>query len=277
MHFAILGPVEYRSDGDWRRPRGLRQQKLLAALLAEAGRPVSVPRLAEAVWDDQPPATAAEQIANGTSKLRAELNRAGHAPRIGHSPAGYHLNLVGHELDLNTFRQRVAGAHQAVARRDLADAVAALRTAIDLWRGPALAGLDGTYLRVIADRLDEHRVAALEDLGWLELRRANPDAVTGAIADLVVRYPFRERLVALQMLALSRAGRRSDALAAYRRLRTVLATHLGIDPQPELTDLHRSILRGEQPNITYWTTSTSRPTYEFQSTSPGKAQVLAAG
>src|SRR5262245_14917205 len=123
MHFGILGPVEYRSDGDWRRPGGMRQQKLLAALLADFGRPVSVPRLAEAVWDDRPPTTAEEQVANGISKLRAELNRDAHAPRIARFAYGYRLDLVGHELDLDVFQQHVATARQAGARRDVVGAV----------------------------------------------------------------------------------------------------------------------------------------------------------
>jgi len=230
---------------------------LLAALLAHAGWPVSFSRLAEAVWDDRPPATAAEQLANSVSKLRAELNRAGDAPPIGRTAAGYSISRNGQELDLDVFQERIATAYKAVDRRDLTGGVVALRSAIDVWRGPALAGLDGAYLRAVGDRLDELKVAVLEDLGWLELRRGNPDAVTGLIDELVFQHPFRERLVALQMLLLSRAGRRSEAIAAYARLRAALATQLGIDPQPELAHLQREILRGVQPDVARWATRPS--------------------
>jgi DNA-binding SARP family transcriptional activator len=213
---------------------------------------VSLPWLTEAVWDDRPPATAAEQVANGICKLRAELNRGGDAPRIGRSPAGYRLDLAGHQLDLEIFQGFVATAYQAVARHDLASGVMALHAAIEAWRGPALAGLDGTYLRAAADRLDELKVAAIEYLGWLELRRGKSGRGHRRRGRTGIPAPFpgtAGRAADAGALAIGPPLRRR--LTAYRRLRAILATQLGIDPQPELADLHRAILRGEQPDITY--------------------------
>ncbi len=207
-------------------------------------------RLIEAAWEGEPPPTVAEQVANGMSALRREMGRHEPSPRIERGPAGYTLDLAGHELDLDLFRRWVARAHALADRADLAGAVAALTDAVGLWRGAALAGLDTLALRAAAERFDELKLAALEDLGWLELRRGNPDPVTRFVAELVARHPVRERLVALLMFALLRAGRRAEALIAYGRLRASLVAQLGIEPQPELADLHRSILRGRRLDAT---------------------------
>jgi DNA-binding SARP family transcriptional activator len=237
MKLGILGPVGYQLGAYWWRPSGGRQQKLLAILLLAGGRLTTVDRLCDLLWDADPPRTAARQVINTASLLRRELSEVG-GPRVMCVPGAYQLPLAGHDLDEETFRALTARGRESA---DLAAGATQLRQALGLWRGPALAGLDTGYLRAAADQLDQLRVATQEDLAWLELRRGNPHEALRLLAD---PCGHRERTTLVRMLALVCAGRRTDALAEFRQLRTTLVRTLGIEPQPEIAELHREMLRG---------------------------------
>jgi DNA-binding SARP family transcriptional activator len=243
MRLGILGPVAYLATGTWRRPAGTRQQRLLAVLLLADGRLTPEDSIVEALWDADPPPTAARQVVNTASKLRRELGRHG-GPAVESGAGGYRIELAGHELDERTFREHTAAARARADLGDLAGAGTVLRQAIELWRGPALTGLRSLCLQVAADQLDESRLAALEDLAWLELRRHNATEALRLLAEPLGKDPFRERTASLHMLALSGVGRRTDALAGFRRLRSSLVAQLGVEPQRDLVDLHQEILRG---------------------------------
>src|SRR6266545_2666628 len=235
MHFGVLGPVEVRSRGKLIDLGGPRQAALLAVLLLDSDGPVLVERIIDLLWADRPPRDrSAVQVY--VSRLRRTLRGAG-ADRFGvavaTTPAGYLLRLGSAALDAQRFRERLS---EAQARQPGEDAVPLLREALQLWRGPALAGLPDP-VRQPAAGLEEARLNALEDLMDLEIQAGRHDAV--------VRYPLRERLRAALMLGLYRAGRKAEALDAFASLAEHLADELGVDPAPAVRDLHVAILRDD--------------------------------
>jgi DNA-binding SARP family transcriptional activator len=238
---GVLGPVGYWVDGAFTVPAGSRQQKILATLLLNMNRVVLEDGLVSAIWDEDPPTTARRQIVNGVSMLRRELTYRG-GTTIDRTPGGYSLRLPTGHSDVEQFRSLVDRAREAAARRDLAGGSQLFRDAIQLWRGPALAGLETGPLRVAADSLEEARMAVIEELSQLELRRRSPATALALVAEPLHRHPFREQLVALQMLALLGMSQRVAALDAYTRFRTSLVDELGISPTRYLAELHAHIL-----------------------------------
>jgi DNA-binding SARP family transcriptional activator len=240
MRIRILGPLDYQVADLWCRPAGARQQKLLAGLLTTSDQVVSVGQLTEAVWDSRPPLTAERQIVNGVSTLRQELGRYG-GPSISYGPGGYTLQMAGHHLDATEFRGLVDDARSTT---DVAAARDLLRDALGLWRGPAMAGLRTHPLRAAAERLDDSRLRAYEQLSVLELRCDNAGDALDVLAEISYDHPFQEQLVAARMVALVGTGRRTEALAAFLALRAGLVAELGIEPQAGLVELHGDVLRG---------------------------------
>ncbi len=206
---------------------GPRKRKILATLLLNAGRVVSVDQLTAAVWDADPPATAARQIRNTTTSLRRDLVAAGASDGvIAAAEPGFVLDLTGCWFDLAEFDRLVS-----------ADVGAALA----LWRGPALDGLGSAALVPAAQALDERRLSALE-------QRIGEDLDLGLdvleeVRALVSSHPYREPLVALLMRSYYLAGRQADALAAFQTLRDLLDAELGVVPSPAVRSLHEQILR----------------------------------
>ncbi len=155
MEFGVLGPLEVRTGAGVRvRLGGDRQERLLAALLLNADSSVPVSRLVDAVWDDHPPATAGRQVGNLAGMLRrrfAEAEPAG-PPVLLTGDHGYRLVLDGHRLDARTFADRVARSRAAAAAGEAVAALADLREALALWRGPVLDGLPGQLPAAAASR-----------------------------------------------------------------------------------------------------------------------------
>ena len=230
MEFRILGPLDITGV----RLRGLLHQRILAALILDANRPVSLSRLAEAAWGDDPPTTARRQVQNRIADIRSALTAAGAATALTTTAHGYRLTVAPTAVDVAEF-ERLASS----------DDPALLRDALALWRGPALADLGSPYLERAATALEEKRLATLERCVDLELATGRHHEVLAELTALVDAYPLRERPVGLLMTALYRAGRQSDALNVYRELAGRLADELGVDPGTELRELHRQVLRGE--------------------------------
>jgi len=210
---------------------GPQAEKALAVLLLADEQVVTQDALVDALWDAAPPPTATHQVHKLIAGLRRRIPGA-----IETDGRGYRLRLAGHTLDLATFTRLAAGPRPAVS-----DLVAAL----ELWRGPALAGMDSRVLRAAAAALDDRRLAATETLVELRLAAGEADAVAAELPVLVAAYPLRETLRRQLMTALYRCGRQADALAVYTETRALLATELGLDPGPELVRLHRQILRAD--------------------------------
>ncbi|NYD47261.1 putative ATPase/DNA-binding SARP family transcriptional activator [Actinomadura luteofluorescens] len=240
MRFGVLGPLMVR-DGEGAPVRipEAKVRALLADLLVHEGRPVSADRLVHDLWGDDLPGNPANALQAKVSQLRRALGR----DRVVREAHGYRLRLdgPGDEVDADRFRALAARARTLDAPRERA---ALLTEALGLWRGPALADFaDEEFARAAADRLADQRLAVLEEQAEARLDAGEHLLLAGELADLVARHPLRERLRAVQMRALYRAGRQGEALAAYTELRKLLADDLGLDPSPELAALHEAILR----------------------------------
>ncbi|MFL1378419.1 MULTISPECIES: AfsR/SARP family transcriptional regulator [unclassified Nocardiopsis] len=243
VFFRLLGPLQVEVDsGQVRIPPG-RQQVILAALLLEAGRIVSTDYLVDAIWDEDPPETARTQVQICVSRLRKSLAATDVA--LVTSPPGYLLRADREQVDVHLCGLLVGRADQAAAQGRGADAVALLRRAAGLWRGPALSGLSSPLLSPKAAGLEENRVSAVESYLELELGLGRHDRLIGEIDGLVRQHPLRERLRGQLMLALYRSGRQAEALEIYRRGRELLIDELGLEPGKELRALEAAILAGE--------------------------------
>ncbi len=242
MRIGILGPLTvHGADGAPVDVAGVRLRTLLLRLVLGHGRPVTADALTDAVWADAAPAGSAAALQALVSRLRRALP----APAtLTAEPAGYRLS--GAVLDADEFTALADTGRAALDAGAAARAAEALRAALTLWRGTALAdAADAEFARVTATRLEERRTAAVEDLAEARLRLGedDPDLVT-ALLELAAGHPLRERPHALAMRALRAAGRTAEALQLYATLRATLAEELGVDPSPELAALHLALLEG---------------------------------
>ncbi|HST18000.1 MAG TPA: AfsR/SARP family transcriptional regulator [Gaiellaceae bacterium] len=239
LEFRLLGPLEVL-DGD--RPvrlGGPKQRAALAILLLSANRVVSVEQLADDLYAGAPPVTAVTQVQRQVSELRKVLG----AEAIETRSPGYVLHVEPGRLDLDRFERATHDAAQALETDDAQAAAALLDRALGLWRGAPLADLAyESFAQTAIGRLEELRLAALEQHVDAELRLGRHLAVLGELESLVWDHPLRERLRGQLMLALYRAGRQAEALDVYRRTRETLVGEFGIEPSPALHDLERRIL-----------------------------------
>jgi len=222
-----------------------KQRALLAALLLNAGRAVSLDELAEALWGPDPPPSARVTIQNYVMRLRKALGDTG-TSRIGTLPSGYAIQADASELDVARFEDLLSAARAAAREGRWQDAADQARSAISLWRGDPLADVGSELL---ADRevprLAEMRLQALETRIDADLHLGCHADVITELRRLVARDPLRERLHAQLMLALYRDGRQAEALAAYQRARQVLVEELGAEPGAGLRELHQQVLTGD--------------------------------
>ncbi|MEW1845009.1 BTAD domain-containing putative transcriptional regulator [Nonomuraea angiospora] len=246
MQFGILGPLLVRSpDGEPLAIGGPRPRALLALLLLDAGRTVSVERLIDGQYGDRPPAEAANAIQAQISRLRRSLP----AGLIEFHGTGYRLAVSPDDVDAHRFERLSREARRLLAAGRFPGAATSLREALELWRGPALADVaDAPFAGPQALRLEELRLSATEDLMEAELGLPEGSPVA-ALQDLVAAHPLRERPRGLLMRALEAAGRPSEALAVFDETRRLLADELGTDPSPELAALHLAILRAERHQV----------------------------
>ncbi|WP_027659738.1 AfsR/SARP family transcriptional regulator [Salinispora fenicalii] len=243
MRFGILGPL--RVGGEATVTAG-RDRTILAMLLLQAGRIVPTEELVDAVWEEQPPATARAQLQTCVSRLRRRFATLGLPPElIVTDPGGYGVRTAPGDLDAEVFGDEVAAARAAVATGQLADARRHFRAALALWRGSALGGIAGRSVRGRAQTLDEQRVTALEECVHVELRLGQAVDLIDELTEAVERHPLRDRLRGQLMLALSAIGRQADALVVYRDGRRRYADDLGIEPGVELQELHQRVLAGD--------------------------------
>lgn len=244
LEFAVLGPVEVRVNGEPIAIGGPRQRTLLSAMLCRPGQVLPASDLAEALWGE-PGERFATNLQVNVHRLRRSL---GDPARVEFRPPGYRLALEKHELDAAQFDELVARGRSEMALADAGRAVAAYDQALALWRGEAYSGLDDVDpIRTERDRLSERRNAAIESrLAALVAAGRAADAVHD-LTVLAEADPYRESVVALQIEALRRTGRRAEALATYRRVHRLFRVDLGVEPGPDLTALHRTILAGADP------------------------------
>jgi DNA-binding SARP family transcriptional activator/WD40 repeat protein len=245
MEFRILGALEVSRNGSGPIALGgAKQRAVLAHLLLRANHLVPTDVLIDEVWGEEPPETARNALQSYASHLRKALG----PERLEGSRAGYRLRAEPSEVDAARFESLVRDSRRLVPI-DARAAVGAFDHALALWRGPAFAELTTqSSLQAEAARLDDLRLAALEDRIDAQLTIAQHGEVIGELDGLTARHPLRERFWEQLMLALYRAGRQGEALAAYQRAREILADELGIDPSPALRRLHERIL-AQSPDL----------------------------
>lgn len=244
MRFGVLGPLEvWTADGRPVRVPELKVRAVLAVLLANQGRFVAVSRLVDDLWgEEEQPGNPTRALQAKVSQLRRVLDDAepGGRELVLSRPPGYVLQAGAEAVDAGRF---TALSSRAREMDDLRAKAALLADALALWRGPAFADFGSEPFALAAiNRLEEERLAALEEQADARLSLGEHSLLVGELADLVTRYPLRERLRAIHLRALYRAGRQSEALASYGDLRKRLAEELGLDPGPELVALQQAIL-----------------------------------
>ncbi len=243
MEIRILGPLEVSvggSDVVLARPK---QRALLACLLLRANQVVSTDELVQALWGERPPDTANTALQGHVSALRKLLG----AEAIATRRPGYVLELAPEETDLGRFEALLGVARGA---DDPGFRAQTLRDALALFRGEPLA--DFRYEEFAGDearRLDEVRLAVLEDRIEADLEVGLHNDVVPELERLVAVHPLHERLREQLMLALYRSGRQADALQVYQSGRRHLDEHLGIEPGPAVRELERRILN-QDPALT---------------------------
>jgi DNA-binding SARP family transcriptional activator/Tfp pilus assembly protein PilF len=249
MEFCLLGPLLVRRDGAAVPiPRG-KQRALLAALLLQAGRPVSADRLIDLLWDGGTPPSAAVSLQNYVRRLRRALGDP-RRDRIATCPGGYLINVSPAELDITRLETGLAAARTAARQESWQQAAGHAAAAAALWRGEPLSGVDVPLLALQeAPRLSELFLQAREIRIEADLRLARHTDVVMELQELITAHPLREHLQALLMLALYRCGRRAEALAAYRHARALLVEELASEPGPELQALHQQVLT-DDPALT---------------------------
>jgi predicted ATPase/DNA-binding SARP family transcriptional activator len=240
VRFGVLGPLAaWTDDGSEVRVPEAKVRFVLADLLLREGQPLSADRLIDDLWGDRPPGNPLNTLQTKVSQLRKVLEQAEPASGklVMYQRGGY---LMPVDLDMTQFRALIARARDSDDVRARSDLLA---DALALWRGPVLSEVaDEPFAAPIITRLEEEHLAAREDWAAARLELGDHDALTGQLGELVAAHPLRERLRALHMRALYRAGRQIEALDSYRELRRQLADELGLTPGPEITGLNQAIL-----------------------------------
>jgi DNA-binding SARP family transcriptional activator len=240
VEFRVLGTLEVLAQDGPVPLAGARQRALLALLLLHANDVVSTDTLIDALWDGEPPPTAAKVLQNAVSQLRKSLGR----DRLETHGSSYRLAVEEDELDAAVFERAVQRGRQELAAGDASAAAVTLAAADALWRGPALADfVYDDFAAADATRLEELRLVAREARIDADLALGRADELVPELRLLADRYPLREGLRAQLMLALYRSGRQAEALQVFRETREALVEELGVEPGAALQALEKAILR----------------------------------
>ncbi|MCP2168542.1 AfsR/SARP family transcriptional regulator [Goodfellowiella coeruleoviolacea] len=252
VRLGVLGRLHLRSDNgeEIAVPRG-KTTALLVALVAGHGRPVTRDRLIRALWGDDPPRTSGASLHNHVAAVRSVLARAtpGGDRRLRFVLDGYQLDLAAHECDLIEFERLIADGRAAAGADEQQRAARALRQALRLWRGTPSwhRAASSEVIDELVRGWEHARLTAHEDCLAAELRLGHHAEVIGELRGLIARFPLREQPYGLLMRALWLVGERAEALDVYQAARRALASDLGVEPGPRLTELRASILRGDAP------------------------------
>ncbi|MEV0391330.1 BTAD domain-containing putative transcriptional regulator [Nonomuraea sp. NPDC050643] len=242
MEFRVLGPVEIWRDGRNVPIVGEKLRTLLAILVLRAGQVVRHDELAHALWGERPPATGRRALHSQLWSLRRLLTQES---ALSTSSGGYALHVPDRGSDLAVFRAAVAAAQVARSMGDVAQAAQELRSALVLWRGPALGGTRPEFQLVEGHPLEELRLAALTDRIDADLALGRHAELIGELRQATAAAPLHERLRGQLMLALYRDGRRAEALEQYTLARRCFRDELGLEPGDELARLQRAVLDGD--------------------------------
>jgi DNA-binding SARP family transcriptional activator len=227
-------------------------RKVLALLLLRAGQVVTIDTLSDELWDERPPRTAVTTIRTHVYHLRrllaGEGGGAGVADLLTTAPDGYLLRVDADEVDAALFDRLVRQGRAQLDRGATAEAAESLRQALALWRGSPLVDVRmGRVLSAHVAHLAEVRLRAQELRVEADMRLGEHRHLIPELRSLVATNPLNEWLHGQLIDALSRSGRRGDALSAFRALRTLLAEELGLEPSADLHRLQQEILTGGSP------------------------------
>ncbi|MFF3112709.1 BTAD domain-containing putative transcriptional regulator [Kitasatospora sp. NPDC057904] len=273
LRFAVLGPLRCWRDGAEVPLGSPQQQSMLLALLFRAGRHVSGAQLIDDLWGDEPPARATGVVRTYVHRLRRVLG----AEALTSVGGGYLLAVGSGGLDTVRCDELLAEGRARRADGRNADAAAALRGALALWRGEPMPGLPGPYAQRQRREWEERRLAVLELCLEAEVEGGRCAESVAELAALVEEHPLRERLSELLMLALFRSGRQADALAAYRAADRRLRDELGVGAGPGLRDLHGRILASDETlsATTEWVLTETEPAAPTAGADPASTLVPA--
>ena len=251
MRLGVLGPLSVADDaGREILVAAARQRALLAVLLVRANRAVSTDELVELVWDGAPPPTGMRTVRSYMARLRHALGPAVAARIVTRDP-GYLCRVATDEMDMLHFEALCARGREALRAREWAKTARATADALGLWRGTPLLDVPSQALRdQIVPRLEQLRVQALEDRITAELALGRHDGVVPDLREAIATHPLHEHFHTQLMVALARAGRQAEGLAAYRQAREMLVEQLGVEPGPELRRTHERILAGDAGLVT---------------------------
>ncbi|MFH9863587.1 BTAD domain-containing putative transcriptional regulator [Streptomyces sp. NPDC017202] len=254
----------------------VRQQALLTALLLRPGTTVSRQQLLDGVWGSEPPGTGAKVIPVYVHQLRKRLNPGGgntSGSVIATDRDGYRFEP--HDVSTDTARLKgiVAEAHAARDRGDLAAAVSAWSTALELFRGEPLAAIPGPFAEAERLRLSEHRLALVQDKVECQLRLGRHAEVVGELFALSETHPHHEPLAGLLMRALHAGGRQADALSVFAKVRRRLVAEQGAEPGRELRRVHEAVLRSDETFLVGASPRTRRATGQAPATVPPRRRV----
>jgi DNA-binding SARP family transcriptional activator len=241
----VLGPLRVCDERRTIKIAGAKERTLLARLVASAGRLVTTDELIDCLWSDDPPRTAAKSLQTYVLRLRnlLEPNRHRSPQLLLTDGPGYRLAVSDDAIDARRFARLVDNGRRAFRAGDAAAATEKLRDSLRLWRGRAYAGFElNPVLGGESRRLEELRLVALEDRIAADLDVGRSRETVAELESLVHEHRLRERFWCLLMLALYRAGRQADALAAHARARELLVDELGVEPGEQLRTLHGQVL-----------------------------------
>ncbi|MEV4702100.1 BTAD domain-containing putative transcriptional regulator [Actinoplanes sp. NPDC049316] len=257
MQFGILGTFEIVLGGRTITPSAPKLRRVLALLVMQANSVVPTRLLIDELWEDRPPVSSATTLQTYIYQLRkllgiGEPDASGRPESDRHSvalhtrPGGYLLYLPPDALDACRFEELAAAGREQLARNQIFEAAETFRRALELWRGPVLSDLEyGPVLHAEVIRLHELRNSVAEMRIDADLSLGRHQQLISELTAVTARDHAHEGLNARLMLALYRAGRRSEALRIFKRVRAALADELGLEPGPELQRLHRGILAGD--------------------------------
>ncbi len=241
LRFALLGPVRAWHGDDLLSVGSPQQRALLAALLLRGGRTATADELIEALWGEQPPDSALAALRTYAFRLRKVLG----AKALASESGGYALRTEPGSVDVAVAEARSAEAERARVAGETARARELFSSALGLWEGEPLAGLQGPHADTQRTRFSQWRLSLLEARLELDLELGGHIEAVSELTALTAEHPLRERLRSLLMLALYRGGRQAEALGVYNDTRRLLAEDLGVDPCPELSELHQRILEAD--------------------------------
>jgi DNA-binding SARP family transcriptional activator len=249
----VLGPLEAYVGGVSIVPTAPKQRQVLALLVLNAGRLVTVTAMIEEIWGQDPPRTPMSSLQTYVLNLRRKLGHALRDRNLRNSrevlltgPGGYILNVSPGDIDAGRYEQLVASGRRAVNNGDHATAARTLSSALALWQGPVLVDVPvGPQLQIEVTRLEESRLSVLDLRIDADLRLGRHHQLLDELAMLCARFPWLENFHAQYMLALYRSGRQWRALEVYRQLQAAVAEHLGVDPSRRLRQLHQAILTSD--------------------------------